>query len=194
MLKFGRLEGGLPLLALGEDSVAGVVAVAVAVAAVAAMATVATVTVAAVAVSSVASVATVAAVATVAVAGVAVALLGCVVRGRVAVVVGRTVRSRSGMMSRRCRVSSIGWLAVCWLGVSVVAIGVTVLVGLVSVRCRSMSIMGMARGGECICCTISRCCIVGVEEARVDWAFNFHACGSSCEKGYDLRFHHFNFY
>ena len=112
MLKFGRLEGGLPLLALGEDSVAGVVAVAVAVAAVAAMATVATVTVAAVAVSSVASVATVAAVATVAVAGVAVALLGRVVRGRVAVVVGRTVglsRCRVGAMAR---VGVVGAMAV----------------------------------------------------------------------------------
>jgi len=90
VLKFGRLEGGLPLLALGEDSVAGVVAVAVAVAAVAAMA----------------------AVATVAVAGVAVALLGRVVRGRVAVVVGRTVRLSRCRVGAMARVGVVGAMAV----------------------------------------------------------------------------------
>ena len=58
-------------------------------------------------------------------------------------VVGRTVRGRSGMVSRRCLVS-ICRLGVCLLGVSVavaVALAVTILIGLIGMWCVCVSCM-----------------------------------------------------
>ena len=59
-------------------------------------------------------------------------------------VVGRTVRGRSGMMSHRCLVS-ICRLGVCLLGVSVVAVAValavTTLIGLIGMWCVCVSCM-----------------------------------------------------
>ena len=60
-------------------------------------------------------------------------------------VVGRTVRGRSGMVSRRCLVS-ICRLGVCLLGVSVamtvaVALAVTTLIGLIGMWCVCVSCM-----------------------------------------------------
>ena len=112
-------------------------------------------------------------------------------RGRVAVVVGRTVRGRSDVVSR-CLVS-ICWLRVCILCVSVVTVAVaeavTILIGLFGMWCVCVSwMMACVRSAECVWRFVLGC-VVAVIEAGMDGTFNLDTCGSNGEEGDSLGFH-----